>query len=103
MKVKQAALLHSTSTNPDGAQIKNHRINPASTKDSTPFGKGKHGTSQQHSHHQGGKLLDCAFDKWLLFCQRCRHGGHTLCLTRWFAADAATEISEPNPEADKVL
>lgn len=24
------------------------------------------------------------FGRWFLFCQRCRHGGHSSCITAWF-------------------
>lgn len=37
--------------------------------------------------------LQMHFDKWFLFCQRCRHGGHTLCMKSWFLSeDHAEEV-----------
>ena len=34
----------------------------------------------------GNKAEDSllAFGRWFLFCQRCRHGGHSSCITAWF-------------------
>jgi hypothetical protein len=34
----------------------------------------------------GNKIEDSliGFGKWFLFCQRCRHGGHTTCIYSWF-------------------
>lgn len=34
----------------------------------------------------GNKTEDSllSFGRWFLFCQRCRHGGHSSCITAWF-------------------
>jgi hypothetical protein len=34
----------------------------------------------------GNKIEDSliGFGRWFLFCQRCRHGGHSSCITAWF-------------------
>ncbi len=34
----------------------------------------------------GNKAEDTllGFGRWFLFCQRCRHGGHSSCITAWF-------------------
>lgn len=34
----------------------------------------------------GNKIEDSliGFGRWFLFCQRCRHGGHTTCVSSWF-------------------
>jgi hypothetical protein len=35
--------------------------------------------------------LQLHFDKWFLFCQRCRHGGHTLCMKAWFLSEESAD------------
>lgn len=45
---------------------------------------------------QSMKMIDINFDRWFLFCQRCRHGGHTSCLTAWFST--CQPVSTPLPE-----
>ncbi len=34
----------------------------------------------------GNKVEDSliSFGRWFLFCQRCRHGGHSGCISSWF-------------------
>ena len=43
-----------------------------------------------------GDDLQLHFDKWFLFCQRCRHGGHTQCMNAWFSSQDgdADEVCE---------
>jgi hypothetical protein len=43
----------------------------------------------------GNKVEDSliTFGRWFLFCQRCRHGGHSNCITSWFDYQKKREVS----------
>ena len=60
-----------------GAAGKNRAISSLS------LGRDTNIKAKAHSS-TGNKLVDINFDRWFLFCQRCRHGGHTHCITSWF-------------------
>lgn len=58
----------------------------------------------------GYRDLSLPFDDWLLMCQRCRHGGHSACLRRWFrrgpgqqevAEEADEEAEEEESEVEE--
>jgi len=33
------------------------------------------------------------FGQWFFFCQRCRHGGHAVCIESWFSRTANTDAN----------
>ena len=43
----------------------------------------------------GNKIEDSliGFGRWFLFCQRCRHGGHSSCVSSWFEYQKSREVS----------
>lgn len=82
---------HTTNNNSSNSNTNNNNTNNNNSSSNTNNNSGNNSSSNQASN----TTLSLDFARWFLFCQHCRHGGHTRCLSDWFSTgDSQGSISE---------